>query len=428
MPVRKSARGKWFYRKTIRLPDGTRVEITGTPTLNTKLEAERSERAHIQRAFEEFHNPRRKEVPTFHEWFNGRFWNEWVIGGPRGANSPSEQEAKRLIYAKHLRPRFGALALDAIDLGAVNAFRAQLRASKKKDGTRLLSEKTINNILAVLSTPLQYAVKAGILDKAPHVGVAKVERPEIEFIDFEEVARLVRAARADGRPEVLIAVLLAYEAGLRIGEIRALAWSTVDMRARTITIVQQVRTVGLELAEGRVYRDVVGKPKGRRRRVVPMSPALHAALRNRLRVGHVVSAEGGKPVTKEMVRCAMERIAERAGLGDRVSGWHIGRHTFATHLALLGANPWALQEWMGHQRSDETQLYADVARAHGRTIPVEMLAAGASEVDPNRRVLAQLSARLDLKTDAVASPLHRKNKAPGNRLASEGLASDPTGT
>lgn len=127
-----------------------------------------------------------------------------------------------------------------------------------------------------------------------------------------------------------------------------------------------------------------------------MTPALYEALRNRFRTGYVVSAEVGKPVTKELVRCAMDRIAKAAGLAGRVSGWHIGRHTFGTHAAMLGANPWELMNWMGHKRLEETQLYADVARAHGRSIPPTILAAGADEADPNRRVLAQLSARLAL--------------------------------
>jgi hypothetical protein len=63
---------------------------------------------------------------------------------------------------------------------------------------------------------------------------------------------------------------------------------------------------------------------------------------------------------------------------------------------MLGANPWELMTWMGHKRLEETQLYADVARAHGRSVPQTILAAGAKEADPNRRVLAQLSARLAL--------------------------------
>lgn len=44
---------------------------------------------------------------------------------------------------------------------------------------RLLGEKRINNILAVLSKPLKYAEDCGVIVKAPKVGIFKVERPEI---------------------------------------------------------------------------------------------------------------------------------------------------------------------------------------------------------------------------------------------------------
>ena len=119
-----------------------------------------------------------------------------------------------------------------------------------------------------------------------------------------------------------------------------------------------------------------------------------------------------RPVTKEMVRCAMERVAKRAGLEDRISGWHIGRHTFATHLAMLGVNPWDLNQWMGHTRMEETLRYADVARAHGRSIPPEILAVDEDEADPQRRILAQLSARLALQPTFVAAPLQQKGGIP----------------
>ena len=152
-----------------------------------------------------------------------------------------------------------------------------------------------------------------------------------------------------------------------------------------------------------------------------MTPALYEALRNRVRVGYVVAADGGKPVTKEMVRCAMDRVAERAGLASRVSGWHIGRHTYATHLPMLGVNPWDLNLWMGHTRMEETLRYADVARAHGRSIPPEVLSAGDREIDLQKRILAQLSARLALQATSVAAPLQQKGGFPSRKAAFRNL-------
>ena len=61
-----------------------------------------------------------------------------------------------------------------------------------------LSEKRINNILAVLSKPLKYAVDCELIAKAPKIGLYKVERPETEPWDFEQYARLLAAAKVEG--------------------------------------------------------------------------------------------------------------------------------------------------------------------------------------------------------------------------------------
>jgi hypothetical protein len=47
---------------------------------------------------------------------------------------------------------------------------------------------------------------------------------------------------------------------------------------------------------------------------------------------------------------------------------------------------------MGHKRMDENELYVNLAQTHPREIPPHMLVAGKLERDPDRRVLAMLSA------------------------------------
>src|SRR5262249_40226615 len=157
--------------------------------------------------------PSRKECPTFSDWFLGRFWTEWVLGRK---NKPSEQREKKSIHDGHLGPRFGAMALDEITVGEIARFRAHLVAKQ-------LGEKRINNILNVLSKPLKYAVECEVIAKAPRVGLFKIERPEIVPWDFEQYARLLAAAKADSE-EWYAGVCLAAEAGLRVGEVKALRW------------------------------------------------------------------------------------------------------------------------------------------------------------------------------------------------------------
>ena len=81
------------------MPDGTKPRFYGTPGVPgpyhdlaaTKVGAQEAEQRAIKRAFVEADGaatrPVAKEVPTFDEWFRGRFWREWVVGR---RNKPTE--------------------------------------------------------------------------------------------------------------------------------------------------------------------------------------------------------------------------------------------------------------------------------------------------------------------------------------------------
>jgi integrase len=381
MPVRRDPRtGGWFFRTTVKTSDGETLRLFGTPGVPgpyhdlaaTKVGATEAE----QRAIHEVMTPKleptiAKEVPTFAEWFEGRFWREWVIGR---RNKPTEVKSKQYIFDRHLKPAFGDKRLDTIGTADVAAFRAQLVEQK-------LGDKRINNILAVLSKPLKYAVDCELIEKSPKIGMFKTERPEIEPWDFEQYARLLAAAKLEG-PEWYAAACLAGEAGLRSGEIKALRWrEDVDLIAKTITVNQQT-----------CYGETT-TPKGRTRRTIPMTSTLEQALRRLevVREGFVVRNLDGSAKTDGQANAVILRICRRAGLP--MKRWHNLRHTFGTHAALFGVNPWRLQSWMGHKRIDETMIYVHVAENHRREIPEPVIEAGEQERDPDRRILMMLAAR-----------------------------------
>ena len=86
MPAYRDERSEnWRYRKRVRMPDGSRPRIEGTPSLNTKLAAEQAERAHIERLLRGEPEKPNKEVPTFAE-FAATFMATYA----RSNNKPSE--------------------------------------------------------------------------------------------------------------------------------------------------------------------------------------------------------------------------------------------------------------------------------------------------------------------------------------------------
>jgi integrase len=346
--------------------------------IDTKRGAEEYERQLRQ---ELFTGPiaERKVLP-FDEWFRGRFWREWVIARK---NKPSEVQAKESIYKNHLAAAFGHRRLDQIGPAEIADFRAALI---ERDPP--LSDKRINNILAVLSKALRYAVEVKELASAPKVGLFLVERSPIESWEFDQYGLILASAKAYG-PEWYAAVALAGEAGLRVGEIKELRWQEdVDLVAETITISRQIR------------EEIVGTPKGRTRRTIPITTTLRDALWGLpgVREGLVLRNPDGSYKTDNQARYALDEITLGAGLEPR--GWHRLRHTFGTHAALCGVNPWRLQAWMGHKRIEETMRYVHVAGEHARPLTPQIITAGSRESDPDRRIVAMLGARAEITPQA----------------------------
>ena len=59
-------------------------------------------------------------------------------------------------------------------------------------------------------------------------------------------------------------------------------------------------------------------------------------------------------------RCgnALREIGTRAGIGPL--GWHVLRHTFASHLVAAGVNLRVIQDMMGHSNLATTMRYANL--------------------------------------------------------------------
>jgi integrase len=112
---------------------------------------------------------------------------------------------------------------------------------------------------------------------------------------------------------------------------------------------------------------VVGTPKGTDIRHVPMTTRLAAAVKDirHLRAPRVFCHDDGRPWTFYEMKTGLRRQQKRAGL--RVTGWHVLRHTFCSHLAMKGAPAVAIQRLAGHKSIAVTNRYMhsteDAARA-----------------------------------------------------------------
>jgi integrase len=210
----------WRYRKQITLPDGRKVRIAGTPAINTKKAAEEAERAHVERVLNP--PPVERERKRMSEVFD-LLLAEYVA---TANNKNSEVESKRSAIDCHLRPEVGDLYAHEVTAARVDELAAKLHRKPKANGKGTLSPKTVKNVLQTLRKALRWAKKRGWIDEVPEIEMPRIDEDEIRFLTDAELDALLEVAASE--PLWYAAVLLAVDAGLRLGELRALHWTDIN--------------------------------------------------------------------------------------------------------------------------------------------------------------------------------------------------------
>jgi integrase len=340
--------GRWRFRKWVRLPNGQRERISGTPTQNTKRAAEAEERAAIQRAIEAVVNPRaamRKEVPLFRDFAEEALRNYSEVN-----HRVSTAEMWRMVINHHLVPVFGALHLHSISQQMIEQYKRD-----KQDAD--LKPNTINIHLRTLQRMLTLAREWKIIEGGPRVQLLKVTEAKFDYLTFEEAEILPPAAEMPWRAMIIVGL----KTGLRRGELLGLHREDVDLDGSRLIVRRSA------------LRCRLGPPKTGKTRIVPLGRTAHEALADHLgshRHEVVFCDEEGGLLREGRSRYWLHSACKRAGL--RPLGWHALRHTFASHLVMRGAPLKAVQELLGHADIKMTMRYAHLSPC-ARRAAVELL-------------------------------------------------------
>ena len=187
----------------------------------------------------------------------------------------------------------------------------------------------------------------------------KQEKRLPKVLDVQDVIRLLEAnaKRTDelaSRDQAILELL--YASGVRASELVSIKGVDVDFRSMTI----------------RVFG------KGRKERIVPFSPVAAEAIKayqkdlrpllqqrndaDRKDMELFLSARG-KKLTVRGLEYILKMVEEKTGVYLGLHP-HELRHSFATHLLENGADLRMIQEMLGHETIDTTQVYTHVSVKH----------------------------------------------------------------
>ena len=139
----------------------------------------------------------------------------------------------------HINPQLGYLYLHQLTPVIIQKFYN--RMMNPKDGSDGSSPKTVKNTHGVLSKALNQAVANGYIRSNPcqNVVLPRVEKPEIQPLNEEQIAKLLRSAEKDETYGLLIKVIVLT--GLREAEAMGLTWDCIDFKRGIVLVRKQLQ-------------------------------------------------------------------------------------------------------------------------------------------------------------------------------------------
>ena len=341
--MRKRADGSYEYRFTI---NGKRYSVYGR-TVKACRDAEAEKRAAIADGI------------TTNKTVTLNQYAAQYLTRKEGVIKPNTIRAERSALKTPLAI-IGSRKVCKIDRQAILSLQVELK--------KTLTPQGVNYRITLFHAIFKEAVLDGILKNNPCDGVRALRvtsKPARETIhralERPEQTAFLKAAAGSWYYELY---LTALQTGMRVGELAALEWAAVDMKAGLI----HVRKTLTYTADGKA---TTGTPKTRTsKRDIPLTEPVKAILkRQRMkcidRFGaisvRVFPAFNGGLASAGAIDWDIKRVCKTTGVEPFTS--HAFRDTYATRAAECDINMNTLKELLGHESLAMTaDLYAHVLK------------------------------------------------------------------
>jgi integrase len=271
----------------------------------------------------------------------GQFLDYWLENSSKPNVRDTTYASYERTVRRHIKPRVGGLQLAKFAPIHVQRLYADMQTDGVGGSTRQI-------VYAILHKSLNHALQIGLVSRNVCDAVSRPRhaKHEIRPLSPEQSKALLSAAAGD-RLEALY--VLALTTGMRLGELFALEWANIDLRAGYL----MVRHTLMEL-RGEVRLSEPKTQKSRRKIELPKL-AIDALLNHKkkaLAAGQIDglvfrNASGGALRRGHFYQSGFKPLLERAGL-PKATRFHDLRHTAATLLLAAGENPKVVQELLGH--------------------------------------------------------------------------------
>ena len=396
-------RGEWqWVRMTLRMNPALSEDVQ-------RRDAQRELRKLEARLAGELDN-----TPTLREWSE-----TWLSKHLDDDASPVTVENYRYLLSSRILPQLGDKLLPDLTPAILTDWLHTLRKDKRKttrlpdeklkrprregeqliteaQAAKLLSVKTALNYYGCMKTMLAAAVRTGMLEYNPmdRVPRPKKRKKKKATLPEAEVVALLQLIITEAETPLKLAVLLAMLCSLRLGEVGALKYSSVNWTAGTITVDKSLKYTPATGAFIEAPKTDAGD------RVITLPPSMIRILRDAMWAdvmeaqddpdawkgeNWIVHSRHGAQVNKDTPSKWFRAFADAHGYQG--VKFHDLRHIHATVLLQHNVDLQSVSSRMGHSDPSITlRAYADAMPARDQeaaaTMDQLLIAGGAQPAEP----------------------------------------------
>ncbi len=247
----------------------------------------------------------------------------------------------------------------------VRKFRLYLNR-RKDEKNRGLKKKTQDYYIIAIRGFLGYLAKKDIKTLASEkVELGKVEEREVEFLELEEIKRLIFATKgskiSDLRDRAILELL--FSTGLRVSELSNLNRDNVNLKSGEFSVRGKGGKIRLVFISDSAKNAIINYIKKRK----DVDTALFVNIKKTTKSSNK-KIKGNKDIsslrlTPRSIQRIVKKYAIKAGIVKKVTP-HTLRHSFATDLLVNGADIRSVQSMLGHSSITTTQIYTHITNRH----------------------------------------------------------------
>ena len=234
--------------------------------------------------------------------------------------------------------------IDQLDILFIQEYKKYLRTVRRN------ADNTINTKLNRLRSVVKWAGRLGYpIDDPFGKGLKFLNRskPRTVFLTKDEYDAFLQKALPDkGDPAMKLTrelFIFSCETGLRFSDVLDLKWTHLKKDSKGVTYISKIQCKTKELVE------------------IPLMSKWPKVLLAKYR--NVSTGENVFPrLSNGCINRKLKMLAEKAGIGKRLS-FHVGRHTFASHLANAGTPLYMVAKLLGDKSLDMVhRVYTNTER------------------------------------------------------------------